>query len=119
MLAVLPDHLIERLARRSVVVTVPSGATVFSEGDEGDRFYIIERGSADVSIDGEHRRTVEAGGSFGEIALLRAVPRTATIVASSDLVMRGIDRRHFLPAVTGSDASVEQADSLVTRYLAG
>jgi len=119
MLAVLPDHLIERLARRSVVVTVPKGATVFREGDEGDRFYIVETGTADVSIGGEFRRTVEAGGSFGEIALLRAVPRTATIVATSDLVMRGIDRRHFLPAVTGSNASSEQADSLVARYLAG
>jgi MFS family permease len=101
MLAVLPDHTLERMARTSVEVRVPAGAVVFGEGDAGDRFFIIESGTADVTIRGQLVASLTAGDSFGEIALLRDVPRTATVAATSDLSLRAIDRRHFLPAVTG------------------
>jgi MFS family permease len=118
MLGVLADNVLERLARFSAVVTVPAGRTVFAEGDSGDLFYVIESGSVDVTIGGAHRRTLNAGDSFGEIALLRDVPRTATIVVTSDLVARTIDRRHFLPAVTGHDRAHERAESVVANFLA-
>ncbi|MEI7548154.1 MAG: cyclic nucleotide-binding domain-containing protein, partial [Actinomycetota bacterium] len=117
MLAVLRDNVLERLARTSTIVTATSGNTVFSVGDSGDRFYIIESGSVDVFVDGAYRRSLGAGESFGEIALLRDIPRTASIVATDDTVMRTIGRRHFLSAVTGSNESFEQADDVVGRYL--
>ena len=85
MLAVLPEHVIERLARYVGVVTVRAGAQVFAEGDHGDRFYVIESGVALVSKSGQPVAELDGGRSFGEIALLRDVPRTATVAAVTDL----------------------------------
>ena len=108
ILGMLPDNVLERLARRSRLVSVASGQKVFSEGDGGDLFYVIESGTVDVSIRGEHVRPLGAGDSFGEIALLRDVPRTATVTATSDLVARVIERDQFLAAVTShGDAATE------------
>ena len=118
MLGVLPGKVVDRLARRAKVVNVPSGQAVFSEGDVGDLFYVIESGTGDVTIRGEYVCTLSAGDSFGEIALLRDVPRAATITATSDLVMRAIERDQFLAAVTGDGESSNQAELLVTRLLA-
>jgi MFS family permease len=118
MLGVLPETMLERLARGAKVVTVASGQAVFSEGDGGDLFYVIESGTVDVTIRGEYIRTLSAGGSFGEIALLRDVPRTATVTATSDLVARAIERDHFLAAVTGHGDASEQADIVVGQLLA-
>jgi MFS family permease len=117
MLSVLPEHLLELLARRSELVSVNAGDTVFREGDPGDRFYVIERGEVDVSKAGASVGRLGQGDSFGEIALLRDVPRTGTITALGALTLRSIDRRHFLPAVTGHAGATEQAELVVGRYL--
>ncbi len=118
MLAVLPENVRERLARRATVASVPSGQVVFSEGDSGDLFYIIESGTADVTVRGEFVRTLSTGDSFGEIALLRDLPRTATITATSALVTRTIERHRFLPAILGDAESSDQAELVVTRLFA-
>ncbi|HUC32540.1 MAG TPA: MFS transporter [Ilumatobacteraceae bacterium] len=118
MLARLPDALIERLARFSSGVNIPAGQPVFSEGDAGDRFYVIESGTVEVTIRGEHIRDLGPGDSFGEIALMRDIPRTATVVATSDLVTRAIERQHFLPAVTGHGAARDEAETVVNRLMA-
>jgi MFS family permease len=117
MLSVLPERLIDRLARLSEVIEFPAGTAVFAEGDPGDRFYIVERGEADVSRAGVVVGEVTAGGSFGEIALIRDIPRTATVTARTDLTVRAIERRHFLPAVTGDPSAFEQAELTVGRFL--
>ena len=113
----LSDNVLERLARRSVTVSVPSGQTVVREGDAGDQFFIIESGTVDVTIRGGFVRTLSVGDSFGEIALLRDIPRTATVTAISDLTARTIARDEFLSAVTGDGESSNQADLVVTRLL--
>ncbi len=117
MLALLPERVLEQLARRSTVVTVPSGSVVLDEGDEGDRYYVIDSGTVEVSIRGEFIRTLGPGATFGEIALLRDIPRTATITATSDLVARVIDREHFIPAVTGHGESADRANHVVGRLM--
>ena len=117
MFGVLPENVLERLARASQVVKVAGGQTVFVEGDQGDLFYIIESGSIDITIRGEYIRTLSAGDSFGEIALLRNVPRTATITATADLVARIIERDHFLRAVTGHGDATDEAEAVITRWL--
>jgi predicted MFS family arabinose efflux permease len=118
MLGVLPEVVLERLARVSELVRIPAGQAVFTEGDPGDRFYVIESGTVDVSIRGDFVRSLGQGDSFGEIALVRDIPRTATVVAGSDLVLRALDRGDFLPAVTGHGDAVEQAELVVTHLLA-
>ena len=117
MLGVLQKNVLERLARGSRTILVPSGQAVFREGDGGDLFYVIESGTVDVTIRGAYVRTLSAGDSFGEIALLRDMPRTATVTATSDLVTRAVDRDQFLPAVTGHGDAADQAEQVVTRLL--
>jgi CRP-like cAMP-binding protein len=90
---------------------------VFRAGDPGDRFWVVERGRASVWIDGARVRDVGPGGSFGEIALIRDVPRTASVLAEEDLVLVGLERADFLSAVTGHGEALEVADATVNRLL--
>jgi len=117
MLGVLPEKVLDRLARQSASVSRAAGETVFREGDPGDRYYVIESGSVDVTIGDDLVRTLTAGEAFGEIALLRDVPRTATVTATSDLTTRAIDRDAFLAAVTGHGEAFDAADQVVERLL--
>ena len=64
---------------------VPAGGVVTAEGGPGDGFFVIERGEAEVTIEGQPRATMTAGDYFGEIALLLGSNRTATVTASTDL----------------------------------
>ncbi len=118
MLAPLPERIIERLARALVTVELKPGETAVREGDEGDRFYVVESGTLAVSRDGAHVAEIGPGGSFGEIALLRDVPRTATVTASSAVVLLSLDRRHFIPAVTGHGDAHEAAELVISSRMA-
>ena len=118
ILGLLQENVLERLARGSRTVMVPSGQVVFREGDGGDLFHVIESGTVDVTIRGSYVRTLSVGDSFGEIALLRDIPRTATVTATSDLVTRAVDRDQFLPAVTGRGDAADQAEQVVSSLLA-
>ena len=75
---------------------------VIREGDPGDRFYVIDAGEVQVSIGGLPVRTMGPGTSFGEIALLNNVPRTATVIAGGPVTLLALDRDEFLAAVTGT-----------------
>jgi MFS family permease len=119
MLAIIPPPVLERLAQSVVPRTVTAGSDVFREGDSGDLFWVIERGRVAVTSGGRLLRELGPGDSFGEIALLRDVPRTATVTATSDgeLVLQGLDRADFIPAVTGHGEAAEVADAVVERWL--
>ena len=96
-----------------------AGTEVVRQGDHGDRFYVIASGEVDVFIDGSQVRTFGPGEHFGEIALLRDVPRTATVKAKTDSELYALDRDEFLSAVTGHAESAEAADAIVASRLAG
>jgi len=117
MLAPLPERIIERLARSLVTVELKAGETAVREGDEGDRFYIVQSGTLAVSRGGEPVAELGEGGSFGEIALLRDVPRTATVTATTDAVILALDRRHFIPAVTGHGDAHEAAELVISSRM--
>jgi hypothetical protein len=96
----LPAPQLEAVARRTTWITVPAGTVVIREGDPGDRFYVIASGAVRVDRNGRHLRDIAtAGDSFGEIALLRGVPRTATVTTTEETVLLTIDRAPFLAAV--------------------
>jgi CRP-like cAMP-binding protein len=78
---------------------------------------VVESGEAECIISDDLRTAVGPGGSFGEIALLRDVPRQATVVAVTDLTLRAIGRRVFLEVVTGHTEAEAEADRLITRML--
>jgi CRP-like cAMP-binding protein len=119
LFAPLPERSIERLARCAQLVTVPAGEAVVTQGEPGDLFYVIESGTAEVLISDGLSTTLGPGGTFGEIALLRDVPRQATVRATSDLVLRAIGRRVFLQVVTGHDETEASAERAITRMLVG
>jgi MFS family permease len=115
--APLPAPQLERLARALVEVPVDPGSVVFAAGDHGDRFYVIADGRASVVVGAEPVRTLEPGDFFGEIALLRDVPRTATVRAVTALRLLALDRETFVSTVTGHAASAEAAGSVVAARL--
>jgi len=115
----LPGPVIEELAAKLVVVTTSAGEQVIREGDPGDRFYLVGSGEVEVSSAGHPVATLRPGEYFGEIALLRDVPRTATVQAKGDTRLYALERDEFLSAVTGHPESAEAADAVVASRLAG
>jgi MFS family permease len=109
---------IEDLASRLETVDVTAGVEVVRQGQPGDRFYIVERGRLAALIDGQPVRALGPGDSFGEIALLRDVPRTATIRATTDATLASLTQDEFLSAVTGHTDSASAAEAVVTSRLA-
>jgi MFS family permease len=115
--APLPPATIENLAMKLIPVSVAAGETVFRQGDHGDHFYIVEDGRCEIWIDGEKVADAWPGESFGEIALLRDIPRTATVKAVDDTKLLALERDEFIAAVTGHAPSREAADALVGARL--
>ena len=112
ILAPLPPATLEQLARALVEVRLPAGATVIRASEPGDRFYILEDGV--VEIEGN---VFGPGSSFGEIALLRDVPRTATVTAHTDVTLHALERDEFLAAVTGHEPSSAAAEAIIANRL--
>jgi hypothetical protein len=108
------EYLASRLGRLSVA----AGTTIVAEGEPGDYFYIVAEGTADVTIRGAHVRSQGPGGYFGEIALLRDVPRTATVTARERMGLRTIRREDFLAVVTGHPAIRAVGETVVRERLA-
>jgi hypothetical protein len=112
MLSVLPEPVLERLAREAVPASFPAGATIVREGDPGDRFYVVQSGEVEIL-----GRRFGPGQAFGEIALLRDVPRTATATAVGAVEVVALEREPFVAAVTGHAPSAAAADTVVAARL--
>jgi len=95
----LDDATLELAAPLFVTERHPGGRTIIHEGDEGDRFYILVRGIVEIvaTENDESRRVAirEDGDHFGEIALLRAVPRTASVRSLTPCTLLSLQRRQF------------------------
>jgi CRP/FNR family cyclic AMP-dependent transcriptional regulator len=74
----------------------PAGTTVFRKGDPGDLMFAVLDGTVDIVIRGKVVETVEAGGVFGEMALVEDRPRVASAVVKSDAKLVRIDRPRFV-----------------------
>ena len=115
--APLPLATLERLTHDLVELEVDAGNEVITQGDIGDRFYLIDRGRVEVFEDGAHRHFQGEGESFGEIALLRGEPRTATVRTTERTALLALDRDHFIGAVTGHRRSSQMADDVIEGRL--
>jgi CRP-like cAMP-binding protein len=96
---------------------VAAGEALMREGEIGDRFYVVDTGTALVSQSGHPIRTIGPGGYVGEIALLRGVPRTATVTASSELRAFVLDSASFVAAVTDDVEAAASARGIVAARL--
>ena len=112
-----PLRVLEALSRGAEELDLPAGALVVREGDPGDRFYVLLDGEVVVSRGGQEVRRLGTGDSFGEIALLRDVPRTATVRAVSPVRLVTLRRAEFL-RVVGSDVMTrDEANAVAQAYL--
>jgi Cyclic nucleotide-binding domain len=116
LLGALPGPALETVARESSRVEVAAGTVVVTQGDPGTQYFAVISGELAVSIDGTDRARLARGDGFGEIALLRDVPRTATVRAVTDAVLLAVDRDPFLTAVTGHLRTHERATSIASGY---
>jgi MFS family permease len=117
MFVPLTPSTVDGLAHQLVRVPVPAGEVVLREGEDSDRFFVIESGLVEVTQDGTVLRREGPGEFFGEIGLLRDVPRTATVTAVEDTVLLALGRDDFLAAVTGQSESFRAADDIVSLRL--
>jgi MFS family permease len=108
----------EHLAAHLVPLSTAAGELVIRAGDVGDRFYIVADGELDIDVDGRHS-SASSGDYFGEIALLRDVPRTATVTATIASRLYALERDDFLAAVTGHSAAHAAGEAIVDQRLAG
>jgi predicted MFS family arabinose efflux permease len=112
----LPAPIVERLARNMRRFAVPTGSAVVLEGATGDRFYLVVSGVLDVTRGGQVINRLDQSHSFGELALLRDVPRAATVTATTDVELLALDREPFLEAVTGHSRSLAVANQLLDSF---
>jgi hypothetical protein len=117
MFAPLPAPTLEQLASSLARVHADAGETIFRQGDGGDRFYIVDSGEIEIEIDGREVNVLGPGEYFGEIALLREIPRTASARARQPSELYALERDAFLGAVAGHAASSEAAENVVTARL--
>lgn len=117
MFAALPMTIVEDLAGQLSIRSFADGQPVIAAGEVGDTFHIISAGSASVSVPAAGARSMAAGESFGEIALLRDVPRTATVTATGPMETLVLDRDAFLGAICGDRHSMQAAEGVVRTRL--
>lgn len=118
MLAPLSAPILERLATSLTRVALPAGSVVIREGEVGDRFYVVVAGRLEVDRRGQEVHRLGPGDGFGEIALLHRLPRTATVLATEDVVLLAVDSEPFLAALTGQPRSRSIAVGLAAQRLA-
>lgn len=111
----LPPMTLETVARQAEVVDVDKGTTVITEGESGDRFFAVMNGEFEVVMDGKFMRNVSRGGSFGEVALLANVDRTATVRATEASTLLAIDQEPFLRAIASHDSSSRTIWSVISE----
>ncbi len=115
--AALPAPALEGIARELEPVSVATGATVFHEGDSGDRYYAVAAGSLAISRSGVVVKTVSRGEGFGEIALIHDVPRRATVKAVTDASLYSLRKDLFVQTVTGHSASALAAGRIIAGHV--
>ena len=115
--APLQAPVMERLASNLISLVAAPEEVIIRQGEPGDRFYLIADGKVTVSVDGRAIRTLGAGDFFGEIALLRDVPRTATVIAAGQVHLYALARAEFIEAVTGHPRSATAAEEVIKRRL--
>jgi MFS family permease len=118
LLGWMPPVGLERLASKLEPLDFAAGATLLREGDAGDRAYLIDQGTVIVRTGERELARLGPGDLVGEIALLRSVPRTATVVAATPLHVLALDRSEFLVAATGVPDARAAADGLIAERLA-
>ena len=117
LFAPLPLAALERIADGMEPVRYAPGEPLMTQGEEGDTYVMVESGRVLVTIDGRPDHEQGPGDGVGEIALLRSVPRTATVTALEPVEGFEVDCHTFVEAVTGHEDSRRAASDVVAARL--
>ena len=98
-------------------IVLPAGHVVFNAGDPGDRMYAVIGGAVDIVVRGQVIETVEAGGIFGEMALVEDLPRSASAIVKNEVKLVPIDQKRFLFMVQQTPFFAVQLLGIVTARL--
>ena len=112
-----PAPALEAAAAALVRVDLPADSVIVREGDVGDRFWVIEEGDVVVDQGGTPIARLGPGDSFGELALIRDIPRTASVTAQTQCGLYALDRESFLLALTASPRAANEAARIAASYL--
>ena len=119
LFAALPIQIIEGLARRLTLRLVAQGVSVITAGEPGDSYYCVADGELSVTRNGLVVNHLSRGDGFGELALLRDVPRQATVTAVSDAVLYRLDKPSFLEMISSSPTAALMAENVIAEYGGG
>ena len=108
LFAGVPEKQLRQITDLAKEISFQPGQDLVEEGEDGNRFYLIVDGLADVSVNGQHRRTLGPGDSVGEYSLLDGGPRSATVVAKTPLRTLSLASWNFKPLLA-EQPSVAQA----------
>jgi Major Facilitator Superfamily/Cyclic nucleotide-binding domain len=117
LFATMPLAALEQVAAGMRQVSYAPGEVLMTQGVPGDTYVILETGRVEVEVDGRPGRQLGPGEGLGEIALLRAVPRTATVTAVEPVTGWSVDCETFVAAVSGHDPSAAAAHAVVEARL--
>jgi len=114
----LSSRELQLVARLSTEVRVPAGRVLAQQGDTGAEFFVVIDGDVDVVRQGEVIATRGAGSHLGEIALLGARPRTATLVATTPVQTRVASQREFADLINAVPALRVRLEASMIQRLA-
>jgi MFS family permease len=113
----LPAPQLEGLARALEIKTYNPGSVVICEGEKGDFYFAIADGEVEVKYLGETVARLTRGEGFGEIALIRDMPRMATVLTTRETKICCLQKEPFILALTGHLPTSNAAGDIVVRRL--
>ena len=108
---------LRRVADLSSEVEAPAGSVIIDQGDAGTECFVIVDGIASVYVANDHVATLHPGSMVGEMALVDHRPRTASVVADTDLKLLRFDARHFRTLLDEMPKASERVMALLTARL--
>jgi MFS family permease len=118
LFANLPMPVLDGLGARLTPAAFEAGEPIMSEGDQGDRYVLIVDGTVTFTQHAAVVNVLHAGSAFGEIALVRDIPRTATATATTPVAARTLDREAFLAALGCDPHARATAEAVADEHLA-
>ena len=106
---------LQAVSRLVTPINVKAGKVLTKEGEAGREFMIIASGTATVRRKGRKIATLGPGDFFGELALLAGVPRTATVIAETDMVVEALNRAEFATLLDESPSIARKVLSAVAK----
>jgi predicted MFS family arabinose efflux permease len=115
--AALSPPSLEGVARELEPVSVAAGTVVVAQGEPGSCFYAVADGQLTVTRGGQLVATLGRGEGFGEIALVRQVPRQATVTAVGECLLFSLDKDPFIQTLSGHATAASAVNAVVARHL--